>query len=153
MKRFRIVLNLLLSMAGCLALLCGVALADTDGTELKVVDNPQTLTIQHGPDWAGQEFELRTDAGKYPGVVTVNPSVILEMELSDSRFFTLSCMDTGKKILKEENQEKIEIEIEKTENTVETEKGNGGMMLLLAAAVAVATGALFYLYRKAKKTG
>ena len=69
MKRVGIVLNLLLSMAGWLALLCGVALADTDGTELKVVDNPQTLTIQLGPEWAGKEFELRTDAGKYPGVV------------------------------------------------------------------------------------
>lgn len=37
----------------------------TDGTEMQVIQ-PEQLVIQLGADWAGVEFELKTDAGMYP---------------------------------------------------------------------------------------
>ena len=38
----------------------------TDGTEMQVLQ-PQQLEIQLGSNWAGVEFQLKTDAGLYPG--------------------------------------------------------------------------------------
>ena len=45
--------------------------ADTDGTELQVVQ-PSQLEIQLGPEWSGVEFQLRTDAGVYPDAIAVD---------------------------------------------------------------------------------
>ena len=40
------------------------ATGGTDGTELQVAE-PASLEIQLGAEWAGVEFELKTDAGLY----------------------------------------------------------------------------------------
>ena len=42
----------------------------TDGTEMQVLQ-PQQLEIQLGSNWAGVEFQLKTDAGLYPGTIPV----------------------------------------------------------------------------------
>ena len=69
-----------------------VALADTDGTELLVTDQPDKLVIQLGPAWAGVEFELKTDVGVYPQPIVVSPEGLLTMELGGSKTYTLSAM-------------------------------------------------------------
>ena len=63
--------------------------ADTDGTELQVVE-PSQLAIQLGRDWAGVEFQLRTDAGFYPGTVVVDESGVLSLEIGGSSTYELS---------------------------------------------------------------
>ena len=65
--------------------------ADTDGTELQVVE-PSQLTIQLGRDWAGVEFQLRTDSGVYPGTVVVDESGVLSLEIGGSSIYELSCL-------------------------------------------------------------
>lgn len=65
--------------------------ADTDGTELQVAE-PSQLTIQLGRDWAGVEFQLRTDAGVYPGTVVVDKSGVLSLEIGGSSIYELSCL-------------------------------------------------------------
>lgn len=52
------------------------------------------LIIQLGPDWAGVEFELTTDMGKFPGVIVVSDAGVLSMELADSSTYTLSCLNS-----------------------------------------------------------
>lgn len=65
--------------------------ADTDGTELQVVE-PSQLTIQLGSEWVGVEFQLRTDAGVYPGTVVVDESGVLSLEIGGSSTYELSCL-------------------------------------------------------------
>lgn len=65
--------------------------ADTDGTELQVAE-PSQLTIQLGSDWAGVEFQLRTDSGVYSGTVVVDKSGVLSLEIGGSSTYELSCL-------------------------------------------------------------
>lgn len=82
-----------LHLALVLALaLCPAALADTDGTEPKITQQPAQLVLQLGPGWAGVEFELRTDAGAYPAPVVVDETGVLTMDLGGSSTYTLSCL-------------------------------------------------------------
>lgn len=65
----------------------------TDGTELEVIQ-PQNLEIQLGENWAGVEFELKTDAGMYPGVITVGEDGVLRLEIGGSENYILTCMNS-----------------------------------------------------------
>ena len=67
--------------------------ADTDGTEMQVSE-PVQMEIQLGPSWAGVEFQLKTDAGLYPGVITVDETGMLRTELGWSKKYILSCLDS-----------------------------------------------------------
>jgi hypothetical protein len=85
-------------LAACLCtltLFTPVAYADTDGTELQVTDQPEQLVVQLGIEWAGVEFELRTDAGVYPQPVVVSPEGVLAMELGGSKTYTLSALQSS----------------------------------------------------------
>lgn len=83
-----------LAAVACALILCiGVAYADTDGTEMQVAQ-PSQLEIQLGAAWAGVEFQLRTDAGVYPGTITVDDTGILKMEIGGSESYILSCLDS-----------------------------------------------------------
>ena len=53
----------------------------TDGTEMQVLQ-PQQLEIQLGSNWAGVEFQLKTDAGLYP-------------EIGGSPTYTLTCPNSS----------------------------------------------------------
>lgn len=75
-------------------LLCPAALADTDGTEPKIVQQPDQLVLQLGNRWAGVEFELRTDAGVFPAPVVVDETGVLTMDLGGSTTYTLSCINS-----------------------------------------------------------
>lgn len=65
----------------------------TDGTELEVIQ-PSNLEIQLGESWAGVEFELKTDAGMYPGVITVSEDGVLRLEIGGSENYILSCLNS-----------------------------------------------------------
>lgn len=62
----------------------------TKGTEQEVVQ-PQQLEIYLGQDWAGVEFQLRTDAGKYPDPIPVGDNGILSLEIGGSEHYYLTC--------------------------------------------------------------
>lgn len=65
----------------------------TDGTEIQVMEAEQ-LEIQLGKEWAGKEFQLKTDAGLYPGTITVGEDGVLRTELGGSTRYILTCMLT-----------------------------------------------------------
>lgn len=69
----------------------------TDGTELEVIQ-PQNLEIRLGESWAGVEFELKTDAGMYPGVITVGEDGVLRLEIGGSENYILSCLNSSVEI-------------------------------------------------------
>ena len=48
----------------------------TNGDELQLME-AEKLEIQLGTDWAGVEFQLKTDAGLYPGTVVVGQDGVL----------------------------------------------------------------------------
>ena len=66
----------------------------TDGTELEVIQ-PSQLEIQLSESWAGVEFELKTDAGMYPGVITVGEDGVLRLEIGGSENYILSCLNSS----------------------------------------------------------
>ena len=66
--------------------------ADTNGSEIQITEQPDKLILQLGPQWAGVEFELKTDAGVFPVPVVVDSSGILKMDLGGSKPYTLSCL-------------------------------------------------------------
>lgn len=82
------------AMLCAMLLSAGTVYADTDGTEIQVAQ-PSQLEIQLGPQWAGVEFQMRTDAGLYPGVITVDETGVLRMEIGGSTTYTLSSMNSS----------------------------------------------------------
>ena len=66
----------------------------TEGNELRVAE-AQQLDIQLGPEWAGVEFMLRTDAGIYPDLIPVDETGMLSIEIGGSKNYTLSCMQSS----------------------------------------------------------
>ena len=68
MNKIRTGAHILMTLLCCLLIGTGTAFAagdDTDGTELQVAQ-PVILEVQLGTQWAGVEFQLKTDAGLYP---------------------------------------------------------------------------------------
>lgn len=81
----------------CLAMLLPMsvwAAEGTEGTEMQVVQ-PEQLEIQLGPEWVGVEFQLKTDAGLYPGTIPVGDDGILKLEIGGSSSYVLSCMNSS----------------------------------------------------------
>ena len=85
---------LVLSLVSILCFQVSPVYADTDGTEMQVVQ-AENLEIQLGPDWAGVEFELKTDAGLYPGTIAVGEDGVLRLEIGGSSSYVLSCMNSS----------------------------------------------------------
>lgn len=69
----------------------------TDGDELQLME-AEKLEIQLGPEWAGVEFQLKTDAGMYPGNVVVGEDGVLRMEIGGSKTYVLSCLNSSVEI-------------------------------------------------------
>lgn len=76
------------------------------------------LIIQLGPNWAGVEFELSTDMGKYPGAIIVGDNGVLTLELADSSTYTLSCLNSRVTPPKPELQESNVQAAESTEGPI-----------------------------------
>jgi len=90
MKRPRKLLCFAAALLMALLLTVTPASADTGESTLQISGEPAKLVIQLGPGWAGTQFELRTDAGMYPGTVVVSETGLLQMDLGGSKTFTLS---------------------------------------------------------------
>ncbi len=110
----------------CFPVPASAAAQGTDGTELEVIQ-PQNLEIQLGESWAGVEFELKTDAGMYPGVIIVGEDGILRLEIGGSENYILSCLNSsveipipGETSPAEEVTEPVEDPSEETDPTAET---------------------------------
>ena len=112
----------------CFPVPASAASQGTDGTELEVIQ-PQNLEIQLGEAWAGVEFELKTDAGMYPGVIIVGEDGILRLEIGGSKNYILSCLNSsvdipipGETAPAEEVTEPIADASEETDPAAETEE-------------------------------
>lgn len=92
-KRMKRMLVAVATLLCCTAMSIGTVYADTDGTEIHV-EQPSTLELQLGPQWAGVEFQLKTDAGTYPGTVVVDADGVLRTELGGSTNYVLSCLNS-----------------------------------------------------------
>ena len=68
----------------------------TDGTELQVAQ-PEQLEIQLGAEWAGVEFQMKTDAGLYPGTIPVGQDGVLCLEIGGSKSYVLTCLNSAAK--------------------------------------------------------
>jgi len=86
-------------MAVFACLLSPVAYADADSSEIQITNQPDKLIIQLGTQWAGVEFELKTDAGVFPVPIIVDASGILQMDLGGSKSYILSCLSSPTDIL------------------------------------------------------
>ena len=120
---------LILAMVCIFCFPVGVSAAaqGTDGPELEVIQ-PSNLEIQLGESWAGVEFELKTDAGMYPGVITVGQDGVLRLEIGGSENYILSCLNSsveipipGETAPAEEATEPASDSSEETDPTAETE--------------------------------
>ena len=129
------------------------ATGGTDGTELQVAE-PASLEIQLGAEWAGVEFELKTDAGMYPGDVVVGDDGVLRLEIGGSKSYILTCMNSSVAVPDPEQapatpEESSESSVEKTENT-SAENTVAGIpvmhLILFGGGMAIAIGALVGLY-------
>lgn len=87
--------TMLLALFCIISLLAIPVYADTDGSELQIL-NPANLEIQLGSEWAGAEFQLRTDMGIYPDSIHVDERGILRLEIGGSKSYMLSSL-TGDK--------------------------------------------------------
>jgi len=85
----------LIVMAASVFMFLPTVHADTDGSEIQITDQPDRLILQFGPQWAGVEFVLKTDAGVYPVPVVVDASGILKMDLGGSKTYTLSSIGSA----------------------------------------------------------
>lgn len=65
----------------------------TEGTEQGIV-KAEKLEIFLGEAWAGVEFQLRTDAGKYPDLIPVGDNGVLSLEIGGSEHYYLTCQAT-----------------------------------------------------------
>lgn len=70
--------------------------ADTDGMELQVAQ-PEQLEIQLGAEWAGVEFQMKTDAGLYPDTIPIGQDGVPRMEIGVNKSYILSCMNSSVK--------------------------------------------------------
>lgn len=66
----------------------------TSSDELQLLE-AQKLEIQLGTEWAGVEFQLKTDAGLYPGTVTVGKDGVLRTEIGGSTAYILTCLNSA----------------------------------------------------------
>lgn len=71
-----------------------LAAEGTDGTEMQLMQ-AEKLEIQLGAEWSGVEFQLKTDAGLYPGVITVGTDGVLRLEIGGSSSYVLTCMGSS----------------------------------------------------------
>mgnify|MGYP001383864491 FL=1 len=147
----------------CVAMLCILCfpvqvLAETQqgttGDELQLME-AEKLEIQLGAEWAGVEFQLKTDAGLYPGTVKVGQDGVLRMEIGGSKSYILTCMNSAVKV-PEVTQAPATTETDSEQNNSETDSAEEGSatvagipvlhIVLFAGGMVVAIGALIAMH-------
>lgn len=126
----------------------------TTGDELQLMEAEQ-LEIQLGTDWAGVEFQLKTDAGLYPGTVKVGQDGVLRMEIGGSKSYILTCMNSAVEV-PEVTQAPATTETESEQNNSETDSAEEGSatvagipilhIVLFGGGMVVAFGALIAMH-------
>lgn len=96
--RNKLIKGILLLISFVCILSCPVSVSaqpqGTTGDEMQLME-ASDLEIQLGPDWAGVEFQLKTDVGMYPGTVVVGEDGVLRMEIGGSKSYVLSCLGSS----------------------------------------------------------
>ena len=126
----------------------------TNGDELQLME-AQKLEIQLGADWAGVEFQLKTDAGLYPGTVKVGQDGVLRMEIGGSKSYILTCMNSAITV-PEPTQAPATTETDPEESNSETDTAEEGSatvagipvlhIVLFAGGMVVAIGSLIAMH-------
>ena len=126
----------------------------TNGDELQLME-AQKLEIQLGAEWAGVEFQLKTDAGLYPGTVVVGQDGVLRMEIGGSKSYILTCMNSAVEV-PEVTQAPATTETESEQNNSETNSAEEGSatvagipvlhIVLFGGGMVVAIGALIAMH-------
>ena len=126
----------------------------TNGDELQLME-AQKLEIQLGADWAGVEFQLKTDAGLYPGTVVVGQDGVLRTEIGGSSTYILTCMNSAVEV-PEPTQAPATTETDPEENNSGTDSAEDGSatvagipvlhIVLFAGGMVVAIGALIAMH-------
>ena len=126
----------------------------TNGDELQLLE-AQKLEIQLGAEWAGVEFQLKTDAGLYPGTVKVGQDGVLRMEIGGSKSYILTCMNSAVEV-PEPTQAPATTETDPEESNSETDSAEDGSatvagipvlhIVLFAGGMVVAIGALIAMH-------
>jgi len=126
----------------------------TNGDELQLME-AQKLEIQLGAEWAGVEFQLKTDAGLYPGTVKVGQDGVLRMEIGGSKSYILTCMNSAVEV-PEPTQAPATTETDPEESNSETDSAEDGSatvagipvlhIVLFAGGMVVAIGALIAMH-------
>lgn len=126
----------------------------TNGDELQLME-AQKLEIQLGAEWAGVEFQLKTDAGLYPGTVVVGQDGVLRMEIGGSKSYILTCMNSAVEV-PEPTQAPATTETDPEESNSETDSAEDGSatvagipvlhIVLFAGGMVVAIGALIAMH-------
>lgn len=134
--------------------LAPTALADTDETTPRITKHPDQLVLQLGTRWAGVEFELRTDAGKFPVPVVVDETGVLTMDLGGSSTYTLSCLEDSAAIPDPgQEPESAKKPMENTPALRESQEDNASsrlllVLLLLLLAVIVIAGLVYLKHQR-----
>jgi hypothetical protein len=126
----------------------------TTGDELQLME-AEKLEIQLGTEWAGVEFQLKTDAGLYPGTVKVGQDGVLRMEIGGSKSYILTCMNSAVEV-PEVTQAPATTETDSEQNNSETDTAEEGgatvagipvlHIVLFAGGMVVAIGALIAMH-------
>lgn len=126
----------------------------TTGDELQLME-AEKLEIQLGTEWAGVEFQLKTDAGLYPGTVKVGQDGVLRMEIGGSKSYILTCMNSAVEV-PEPTQAPATTETDPEENNSGTDSAEEGgatvagipvlHIVLFAGGMVVAIGALIAMH-------
>lgn len=126
----------------------------TTGDELQLME-AEKLEIQLGTEWAGVEFQLKTDAGLYPGTVKVGQDGVLRMEIGGSKSYILTCMNSAVEV-PEVTQALATTETDSEQNNSETDTAEEGgatvagipvlHIVLFAGGMVVAIGALIAMH-------
>lgn len=126
----------------------------TKGDELQLME-AEKLEIQFGTDWVGVEFQLKTDAGLYPGPIVVGQDGVLRMEIGGSKSYILTCMNSAVEV-PEPTQAPATTETQPEENnsgTEAAEEGNSTVagipvlhIVLFAGGMVVAIGVLIVMH-------
>jgi len=142
----------------CVAMLCILCfpvqvLAETKqgttGDELQLME-AEKLEIQLGTDWAGVEFQLKTDAGLYPGTVKVGQDGVLRMEIGGSKSYILTCMNSAVEV-----PEPTQAPATTEQNSESNEKAESAIptlhIILFAGGMVIAIGTLIVMQVLKKK--
>ncbi len=90
--KHKISLIAMLGLMACsmtMGISASAAAQGTNGSEAQVIQAEQ-LEIQLGNDLAGVGFQLKTDAGIYPNIITADKNGIVKLEIGGSKSYVLT---------------------------------------------------------------